>query len=106
MFASSYPGNHLWGKRRHAAGEATWLTREYLARTTVINSINGRLSRRCYSPVAIHLVAVLFETPHAFAAARMLPPGTSMTAGCFLGRPSRRPCLLARCNPATLQGRR
>jgi hypothetical protein len=38
-------------------------------------------------PVAIHGAAVLFETPHAFAADLTEPPGTSIVAGRLGGRP-------------------
>ena len=43
---------------------------------------------------------MLFDTPQASAATRTVPPGTSITAGLFLGRPSRLPCALALCSPA------
>ncbi len=52
-------------------------------------------------PSAIHLAAVVFDTPQITAAARTDPPGTSINAGRVLGLPSRFPCALARCRPAS-----
>src|SRR5829696_8530606 len=47
----------------------------------------------------IRRAAVLFDTPHASAAARAVRPGTAIVAGAFRGLPSRLPCALARCRP-------
>jgi hypothetical protein len=47
----------------------------------------------------IHRAAVDFDTPQTRAASRTEPPGMTIMAGAFLGRPRRLPCALARCRP-------